>query len=1469
MRLKNFFRIVAGSLLGAYLLLLLFLNIGPTQRFLTERVAQTLSAKLNTKVELSDFEVGLFNRVVLRGLKLYDQQGQTMLQAGTLTAKIALRPLLGGQISLRTVSLLDADVKLYRDSAQADPNFQFVVDAFASEGDEPAKTDLRINSIILCRLSICYDDRLEPATPGTFNPAHLCLENVDANLSLKRWLPDSLSLRVRSLSFKERSGLNVQQLGLQIEANRRGAVMKDFLLKLPHTTIAQPRLALTYDADSLFSTLRGSGTWRNVIVDPRDLACFIPELKQISHTLEFNTDFDLKPGKLALRSLSLSGSNNLLALNGNATLTFPGGKPLSVSAPALSLSVNAPEALREVETIIGAKLPQELAQLGHVAYRGAATYGVDGVNALKGVLETAVGALTLDLRHADGGLTGTASSDGIALNKLLGTESDLPSLIAFSAKADVRNLAKAEHADIQLAVPKINYGGHTYSHVALSGKWNAGRYEIQARSADPSADFELHAAGKAKGWVPASVQGGLKVANLAVDRFLKASHLRDSRVSFSGRLSANTFEPSQMTADLGVSDFLWKRGDEVCAIDHLSLQAEPSERGTHMQLQSSFLDAGFDGQLSLPKFRQALMQIAERAMPGLETGEKKLASPQEWMVGLNLKDAKPLQQLLNVPLSLQGPLTLHGNLQSEGVHSVLTAHTAGLEYDGTELKNLRLYFRDENRKMSLLVQGEKELSDMMLKFAADLKGDADALRVNLNWTDVISGKFRGELDTRTLCLDRNVFSTELFPSEILIGDSIWDVHHGRFVWGSNHMEVDSFKLSHLGQSLSLNGAFASQQANTLHAHLEDLQLEYIFDLLDFHPVDFAGRATGDVSLSFADGDADAKGKLDVSQFKINNGLLGRLNLDGHFDATDGSLKLAASIAENAHTTLVNGNVSIANDTLDLYIESDGTRLDFMGIYFENFLDNFTGRAYGKTRLYGPFDNLDLEGDNWVSGGARILANGVNYRIDTAHVSLLPGDIHIEQASVSDGISGSGLGMGRIQHTGLGDFYYGFYFDIGSMLLYDRPQSADIPFDAKAYGSGAVQIEGRPNRLEALISVQPDSRTRFSYAMDTPDDYSQQELLTFQKRSDADTLLLAAETPKPAAPQAEEEEEDDEGTTDIYLNVLIDMQPDVPMRLIMDEKSGDDITAYGSGNIHATWFNKGAFNLYGTYTLSRGIYRMSVQDVIRKDFHFQPGGTVVFNGKPFDARLDLQAIYTVNSASLSDLSVATSLSDNSVKVNCLLNFAGHLQNPQVRFDLDLPSASEDVKQMVRSLISTEEEMNQQILYLLGVGRFYTFDFAQVQREGQTSQTASAMNSLLSNTLSSQLNDIIQNAVASSNWTIGTNLSTGNYGWRDMEVEGILSGRLLNNRLLFNGNLGYRERMTQTTGTNFVGDFDLQYLLTPKGTVRLKAYSQMNDRYFTKNTLTTQGIGIMVQHDFNSFADIFKSKKRKAKSAAKNK
>ena len=87
---------------------------------------------------------------------------------------------------------------------------------------------------------------------------------------------------------------------------------------------------------------------------------------------------------------------------------------------------------------------------------------------------------------------------------------------------------------------------------------------------------------------------------------------------------------------------------------------------------------------------------------------------------------------------------------------------------------------------------------------------------------------------------------------------------------------------------------------------------------------------------------------------------------------------------------------------------------------------------------------------------------------------------------------------------------------------------------------------------------------------------------------------------------------------------------------------------------------------------------------------------------------------------------------------------------------------------------------------------------------------------------------------------------------MEAEAILSGRMLNNRLIINGNFGYRENTMRNT--NFVGDFEAIWLLSKNGDFRLRGYNQTNDRYFTKSTLTTQGIGIMYNKDFSNWKEL---------------
>ena len=95
---------------------------------------------------------------------------------------------------------------------------------------------------------------------------------------------------------------------------------------------------------------------------------------------------------------------------------------------------------------------------------------------------------------------------------------------------------------------------------------------------------------------------------------------------------------------------------------------------------------------------------------------------------------------------------------------------------------------------------------------------------------------------------------------------------------------------------------------------------------------------------------------------------------------------------------------------------------------------------------------------------------------------------------------------------------------------------------------------------------------------------------------------------------------------------------------------------------------------------------------------------------------------------------------------------------------------------------------------------------------------------------------------------------------MEVDVALSSRLLNNRLLLNGNFGYRDNLMNSN--QFIGDFQIEYLLNRTGSIRLKAYNFYNDQnYYLRTADTTQGVGVMFKKDFDNIFSFLRAWRRK--------
>ena len=69
-------------------------------------------------------------------------------------------------------------------------------------------------------------------------------------------------------------------------------------------------------------------------------------------------------------------------------------------------------------------------------------------------------------------------------------------------------------------------------------------------------------------------------------------------------------------------------------------------------------------------------------------------------------------------------------------------------------------------------------------------------------------------------------------------------------------------------------------------------------------------------------------------------------------------------------------------------------------------------------------------------------------------------------------------------------------------------------------------------------------------------------------------------------------------TNIHLNLLINATQNATLKVIMDQQSGDYIALNGDGVIRATYYNKGAFDMFGNYNVDHGVYKLTIQNVIK-------------------------------------------------------------------------------------------------------------------------------------------------------------------------------------------------------------------------------------------------------------------------------
>ena len=1427
--MKKFKHICNGiiwTLIVLYLLLIVLMHLPSVQTFLGKEVAEALADKFGTKVEVGKVNLGFFNRIIIDDVMMYDQQGDSLIYASRLSAKIDYMAATQGKISVSSAQIFGLRANLYRQTAKSPANFQFVLDSLASKDTTQHKPlDLHIGSLIIRRGAIAYNQRDVAPRSGIFSPQHIRVSELSSHILLNHVTDNSIDLLLKKLSFKDESGFKLQSLHFKLQADRQKATLKEFRLLMPRSELVLDDLKATYRFEGkrfIPESLHFEGGIQQSKITFADVASLVPALRHFDDAVFVSSRFSGTAKSISVPSLNLRTGSGSINLQARGSYSHASSHPAwNADIANLNLSPAGVEFLAEN---LGSKvkIPKEIQRLGTIHLTGKAK-GYEKVLSAKGNIETDAGNISLQAVKNDDRIKASVDTRGVNLGRIL----DNRKLGTVVAKIDAHGSMK--HIFAKGNIARFDYGNYDFHNIEIDGDYDMKALRGTASIADPNVNL--------------SVKGDYHLGSRLYALDAAINHLRPTVLGM-------------------------KMHDPSYSLDNISISANNKGKEGHLDVEAPFVSLYARGQYDLTTIYGSIMRLVADKLPTIPGISKHAAKGyNDFTLQANITSAEVLQRMFGLPLSLSLPVHINGNISDAEKNVNLYINAPNFSWDGSAFHDANIELNtigDSLRMEARISQGlPYEKAPVYRLRAAAADNNLSTLLYYANQSSKLP--ITGKIDARTQFFTSDNGATGVHvtvnPSEIMLGEKKWLLNPADIIYRKNELTVDMLNFSHDDQHIIINGKATPQATDSIVADLKDVDVAYILNLVNFHSVDFAGKASGKAVVKSIFQTPEAYANLDVKDFVFENGPLGTLHAKAAYDNQEGQINIDATAEDGPeHLTVINGYVSPKRNYIDLGIEAHNTSLKFMENFCGSFLNNVEAWCKGKLNVVGDLKNINLVGDVVAHGRMHMKQLGTDYTFNHLRAHAIPDDIQFEGDSIYDSHyngkhSHFALIRGGIHHKHLTRLSYDLDIDANNFLGFDTHEFGDDTFYGTVFATGTVGIHGKSGETIIDIDATPEPHSIFVYNVASPDAISAGSFIHW---NDATPYIY-----RPYSPDNDKDKKKDSSSnfsSDMRINFLVNTNPNLTLKLMMDDQTGDYITLNGNGVIRANYYNKGGLDMFGNYVVDHGQYKLTIQNIIKKDFDFQPGGTIAFGGDPYNAPLNLQAKYTVNGVPLSDLNIGRSFSSNNIRVDCLMDITGTPGAPKVDFSMDLPTVNSDAKQMIYSVINSQEEMNQQVLYLLGIGRFYTQTKNNQTSEdaSQQSQTSLAMQSLLSGTISQQINNVLSSFVNSSNWNFGANISTGNEGFNNAEYEGILSGRLLNNRLLFNGQFGYRDNANATQ--SFIGDFDLRYLIFPNGNLSIHVYNQTNDRYFTRNSLNTQGVGLIMKKDFFNLRDLLGIKKK---------
>lgn len=1468
------------------MLLLLLIGLGAlasprVQTMAVQIVTEQLSHVLGIHAQVEQIAYHFPARLRIRGIYIPDQHQDTLVYVDDLYARFRPLALRDNQIRFSRIDV--AGVRAYAHMLEGDTvyNYAFLTELFASS--DTSTTEFRqmltMDDIRLTDVRLQYDDMRVDLDDARLALHHVTKDSIDAELNRMH----------AQLMMGDRTPLTLQDVRARVIFNDTLIAMPTLAVRLPHSTLDVSGLHYIHEREQMVSPLAQLLLHINEArITPADLAFAHPVLGNIDGAVTLTGHLDGTLDSLSTKNVAVY-YNNQRIVSADAEVHHPLERTaMFITANCQDIAINTALLQDFVSDITNTPftLPTALQALGNMHYHGTLRGRITDLM-LHGAFRTALGSVTTDGRLRSDSVfrnlrfAGDIGTRRFRLGKLV-PESGLGELsLDISTQGQLHDGGFPEgklHAHVQ----ELQFRDYTYRDICLNGDYARDRYDGLLTVDDENLGVRFN------GLFDRS-EGSNYDFDLQLSRLnLRDLHLSQQDFGFSMNTHVNLsgFNPDCLSGYL-VVDSLWMRHGEDSLLmqqlqvvaDYDSHDARP-ESNKYVQIQSDYLTAKLSGNYAYTTLATSLQKQLIRYLPSVYSPDEvrrieSQPSNNDFQFYVYGRELKALQRFFRLKYRLADFPVLKGEFNESSQRWNVRAYAENIRSRAQRMTDLT--FAADNSDgaahvdVSLVIPADTFIlvtkenknaepepislpkTQITLHAAAQVDSVDLALTITPDLSDMMGANVYYSEGTLGLVArfsryaGKPLYEINFRPSEMQYLSTPYQIADGRITYcvADTTLHVDNFRISSDLHAIEAAGIASTRASDSLHVRLLHVEAGDLLPLvLPDNILTVQGDLSGWATLYGLFSNPMFAADVTLNDAGLNGQRLGDVSAQVALNRANNTIDIVGDIMDSTtHVAAVTGVVTPAEKAWAIDIRPDSIPLGFINHWTQGILTDIGGYVTGHVDLSGR------EGDVWVlarvkahDAGLTIPYTGCHYSFnDSAFMDST--SITFPHIMMRDEEGNPLYINGKLTHHNFANFNLDIYANPQHALAVNLPEKKGEMLAGKVYCDGEVWIYGPDNDIHLDANARTVGKSKFRFSIDGASSAHDNSFITFVDHSaDIDQVPITEDNEFDTV--IEQEEVTYAPDSKFTLGLNIDGTPELLFQLVINEQTGDMIQARGEGGLRLGMDPSGDISLVGTYTLQSGSLGFTIGNMIRRDFTIAEGSQIIWSGVPEKPVLDVTAKYHVT-ASLRDLFgeeiSSLNTSRTSVPVTCCMTLAGSLENPTIRFALELPMSEDVIQNQVRSVINTEEMLMRQVVYLLVFGRFFTPEYMQAN----TTMGANEMYSLLSSTITGQINSWL--GKLTNVFTMGVNIRTeGEGAAASQEYEAQFQLQPVD-RLVINGNVGYR--YNDISNRPFFGDVDVEYMLTPNGKVRAKAYTHTVDKYSLRQATTIQGVGFVFRHDFN--------------------